>query len=331
MNSSSETIHYGVPIIGIPIKADQPLVAHRICEELKFGVRLDPFEIDSNNLQNAISKILNDDSYSTNIKEMSKISKNSHEKDLLINPTTSQAVNVDDNEHDEDFIEDKNEYDEEIEDSVDENEIEEMIEEFIDDKILKNVSEEIISSLLDSVISELSFQAKRGRNRRIELDKENDDILPISTSEHPCFQSNAIKIQDIQNDCHENLKNAADLIAKQHIHKLGEAKIGDTVQVTVPDVDRGSADPVNILAYVTKINNHQLYQLATQHGLRFSSNCVSPTMDRYESDPQSISPNEHKELRSLTWNQQVMRNLCTMTETVSFISRMLTAIERKDG
>ncbi|RMZ96646.1 glycosyl transferase [Brachionus plicatilis] len=78
MNSSSEAIHYGVPIIGIPIKADQPLVAHRICEELKFGVRLDPFEINSTNLQNAISKILNDDSYSTNIKEMSKISKNSH-------------------------------------------------------------------------------------------------------------------------------------------------------------------------------------------------------------------------------------------------------------
>nr|QVK45639.1 UDP glucuronosyltransferase [Brachionus paranguensis] len=78
MNSSSEAIHYGVPVIGIPIKADQPLVAHRICDELKIGVRLNPFEINSNNLQNAIFKILNDHSYSTNIKEMSKISKNCH-------------------------------------------------------------------------------------------------------------------------------------------------------------------------------------------------------------------------------------------------------------
>ncbi|RNA38210.1 SCAN domain-containing 3-like [Brachionus plicatilis] len=35
----------------------------------------------------------------------------------------------------------------------------------------------------------------------------------------------------------------------------------------VPDVDRGPADPVNTLAYITKINNHKLYQLATKHGI----------------------------------------------------------------
>jgi hypothetical protein len=54
----------------------------------------------------------------------------------------------------------------------------------------------------------------------------------------------------------------------QHIHKLGEAKIGDTVQVPVPDVDRGPADLINVLAYITKINKaHMTYQLATKYGI----------------------------------------------------------------
>ncbi|RNA07668.1 hypothetical protein BpHYR1_046460 [Brachionus plicatilis] len=50
-------------------------------------------------------------------------------------------------------------------------------------------------------------------------------------------------------NCGENL-NTADAMAMQHIHKLGEAKFGDTVQVSVPDVDRGPPDPFNILAYI---------------------------------------------------------------------------------
>ncbi|RNA39667.1 hypothetical protein BpHYR1_022093 [Brachionus plicatilis] len=67
----------------------------------------------------------------------------------------------------------------------------------------------------------------------------------------------------VSRSCGENLKTGAEAMAMQHIHKLGEAIFGDTVQIS--DVDRGPADPVNILAYITKINNHKLYQLATKH------------------------------------------------------------------
>ncbi|CAF0997745.1 unnamed protein product, partial [Brachionus calyciflorus] len=38
---------------------------------------------------------------------------------------------------------------------------------------------------------------------------------------------------------------------EQHIHKLGEAKVGDTVQVPVNEVDLGPADLINVLAYIT--------------------------------------------------------------------------------
>ncbi|RNA32040.1 ATP-dependent DNA helicase pif1 [Brachionus plicatilis] len=97
------------------------------------------------------------------------------------------------------------------------------------------------------------------------VDKKIENLL--FTSKQTCFEANAIKIRDIQNSCGENLKTAAEAMAMQHIHKLGEAKVADTVQVSVPDVDRGPADPVNILAFITKIKNHKLYQLATKYGI----------------------------------------------------------------
>lgn len=78
MNSSSEAIHYAVPIIGIPIKADQPILAHRMCNELKLGIHLDALKITTNSLKDAILKIFKDQSFSNKIKEMSKISKTYH-------------------------------------------------------------------------------------------------------------------------------------------------------------------------------------------------------------------------------------------------------------
>ena len=57
-------------------------------------------------------------------------------------------------------------------------------------------------------------------------------------------------------------------MAQQHIHKLGEAQVGDTVKVQVHDVDRGHADILHILAYILKVNKENgSYQLATKHGI----------------------------------------------------------------
>ena len=92
-------------------------------------------------------------------------------------------------------------------------------------------------------------------------DKENEP-----TSKIPCFETNAFKIAEIQQTCHQNLKSAAEKMSQQHINKLGEAKVGDTVQVPVPDVDRGPADIINVLAYITKVNNQNMtYQLDTKY------------------------------------------------------------------
>jgi MGT family glycosyltransferase len=74
MNSTSETIKYGVPIISIPLDADQPMVAKRVCDELSLGVRLDPNNLNVDEIGDVIEKVLSNEKYAKNMNEFSKIS-----------------------------------------------------------------------------------------------------------------------------------------------------------------------------------------------------------------------------------------------------------------
>ena len=75
MNSTSEAIYYGVPIVGLPILADQPRVAYRILDELGFGVRLSAFDLAPNILRDTIVKVLSDKSYTERILRYTRISR----------------------------------------------------------------------------------------------------------------------------------------------------------------------------------------------------------------------------------------------------------------
>jgi MGT family glycosyltransferase len=76
MNSTSETIKYAVPIVGIPFEGDQPIVAHRMCNELETGIRINPGKLDIDEIGDAIDDVLSDEKYVKNIRELSKISAN---------------------------------------------------------------------------------------------------------------------------------------------------------------------------------------------------------------------------------------------------------------
>lgn len=73
MNSTTETIKYGVPVIALPISADQPMVARQICDTLSFGVRLDPLNFTREELANTIDRVLTESKYKTNISKMSNM------------------------------------------------------------------------------------------------------------------------------------------------------------------------------------------------------------------------------------------------------------------
>lgn len=72
MNSTTETIKYGVPVVAIPIDADQPMNARRICDELEFGLRLDVLKLNSNEIADSVDAVLSNSKYRRNIGDMAK-------------------------------------------------------------------------------------------------------------------------------------------------------------------------------------------------------------------------------------------------------------------
>ncbi|CAF0716166.1 unnamed protein product [Brachionus calyciflorus] len=74
MNSACEAIQYGVPVICLPIKADQPLVAHRLADDLNLGIRFDPLNVTPKDLKSALDKILRENSYLERMLSFTKIS-----------------------------------------------------------------------------------------------------------------------------------------------------------------------------------------------------------------------------------------------------------------
>ncbi|MFY0217363.1 macrolide family glycosyltransferase [Bacillus cereus] len=65
MNSSSESLYFGVPMIVIPVMGDQPIVAQRI-EDLKVGVQLNLKKVTPVTLHNAVMELLSNDVYLEN-------------------------------------------------------------------------------------------------------------------------------------------------------------------------------------------------------------------------------------------------------------------------
>ena len=74
MNSTNEAIKYAVPIIGLPLEGDQPMVAKRVCDELSLGIRFDPLKLDVDEVGNAINRVLSEDSFKSKIIDLSRIS-----------------------------------------------------------------------------------------------------------------------------------------------------------------------------------------------------------------------------------------------------------------
>lgn len=76
MNSASEAMQYGVPIICLPLSGDQPFVAWRVADELGIGIRLQPDStLTIDKVKNSIQKILSDPSYRQRAYDLSLISK----------------------------------------------------------------------------------------------------------------------------------------------------------------------------------------------------------------------------------------------------------------
>ncbi|UOB81958.1 glycosyl transferase (plasmid) [Bacillus sp. ZJS3] len=75
MNSSSESLYFGVPMLVIPVMGDQPIVAQRI-EELEAGVQLDRNLLTPEILRNSAIHVLSNNIYTKNSHRIGKSLKN---------------------------------------------------------------------------------------------------------------------------------------------------------------------------------------------------------------------------------------------------------------
>ncbi len=69
MNSTSEAMYFGVPLIVVPQVANQPIVEKRI-EDLELGRVINKNNISSNIIRNYANEILNNDRYKDNMMKM---------------------------------------------------------------------------------------------------------------------------------------------------------------------------------------------------------------------------------------------------------------------
>jgi UDP:flavonoid glycosyltransferase YjiC (YdhE family) len=75
MNSISESVHYAVPVICIPLTGDQPLNSYRITTELGLGIELSFVNLTSQQLRESVHKLLKDSSFQRRALFQSKASR----------------------------------------------------------------------------------------------------------------------------------------------------------------------------------------------------------------------------------------------------------------
>lgn len=72
--SINETIKCGVPIVGIPLQADEHLMACHCCDQLNIGVRLDATRLKTYDIGDAIDQVLANAVYRAKADEILRMS-----------------------------------------------------------------------------------------------------------------------------------------------------------------------------------------------------------------------------------------------------------------
>lgn len=111
----------------------------------------------------------------------------------------------------------------------------------------------------------------------------------------------AMKIDQERASSKSNLNRQASRMLERSNSKFPVCKVGDTVRVAIPDVDRGRGDFRNILMSILEVNEKGFYKLGNYHGTveeLFSRNQFTPT-NAIHLDASKIS-SDKKSLRQLS-------------------------------
>jgi len=128
-------------------------------------------------------------------------------------------------------------------------------------EILANIeSEEDLEAILENMDSVQFEEPNQNCN-------DNSDKIEGHGDIEDDVEKRKEKIQSTRDFALCNLKKQAHKMLNVSSSKFPPAKIGDTVRVRIPDVDRARTDGRNILAIVMQTGQDNLYKLGTKHGI----------------------------------------------------------------
>ena len=119
-------------------------------------------------------------------------------------------------------------------------------------------------------------------------------------------------------NCESNLQTQAFKMTRLAREKFPQGKVGNTVKVQVPDVDRGSCDLRNFLGVITEAGFTQdWYKIGTKDGILYSwyarnqfSTCTKDTVNIADVSSVNISLRECVGKASLFGSQEYRRCNC---------------------
>ena len=87
-----------------------------------------------------------------------------------------------------------------------------------------------------------------------------------------------------RDDARRKTQKQADKMLEASRKRFGVAKVGDTVLLAIPDLDRGRCEFPNLTAIVLEVNDGGLYKLGCRSGILdslYSRNQFSPTLESF--------------------------------------------------
>ena len=89
--------------------------------------------------------------------------------------------------------------------------------------------------------------------------------MPTSATEP--FEVQADRLVGIRAGIKTNIVKQAEKMVLRSEKYFPPCKVNDIVCLPIPEVDRGPTEPSNILCKVLSINDHNLYELASEAGV----------------------------------------------------------------
>ena len=138
----------------------------------------------------------------------------------------------------------------------------------------------------------------------------NDADEPVLCS--ICSRSQSIHTEQMKSNI-EQQKQAPKII-NNSVRRFQPAKVGDTVMVPVPLVDRGRAEFPNVKAVVFQALDNGTYKLGTKHGLlkqMYTRNQFTPCLEKFLSLDDVVQEREVAIAESMGQGQRFAKCSCT--------------------